>query len=107
MTTSTDIHVGDVGTIFLLNIVDDNVAVDLSGGVSGSNIVLFKKPDGTSIQRQATFNSDGTDGRIKYTSVSGDLDQPGTWYISANVNTLGGKWTATALPFTVRATFTP
>ena len=105
MTTSTDIHVGDIGTVFRLTIVDGGDAVDLSSGSSASNLVLFKKPDGSVLEKQASFYSDGTDGIIQYTSVENDIDQAGTWYIGANVNTSSGQWTATAVQFTVRSTF--
>ena len=103
MATSTDIHINDVGTTFLVTIVDNDIPVDLSSG--SSNLMLFLKPDGTFISRPAVFNTNGTDGVIKYTTVDGDLDQQGYWSLGAVVTTSSGKWTATAVQFMVRSTF--
>jgi hypothetical protein len=106
MSINGDIHVSDVGTVFLVTIMDSSSPVDLSTGVSASNVILFLKPDRTTFSASATFTTDGTDGKIQYiTSSSSILDQSGGWHIGANVNTANGKWTATALPFTVLTTF--
>lgn len=101
-----DIHVADTGTIFKVTITDSGSPVNLSSGISGSNVLLMRKPDGTVLTLPAVFVNDGTDGLIKYTvSASSVLDQSGTWQLSANVNTITGKWTATAVGFTVKPTF--
>lgn len=106
MATLTDIHVGDVGTVFVVTIQDDGVPVDLSTGTSASNIMIFRKPDGEVLRVSTNFYSDGSDGKIKYTvSSSSVIDQYGTWKISANVNTDSGQWTATASDFTVLPVF--
>ena len=105
MAAMTDIHVGDVGTVFIINISDSGKAVDLSGGTSASNVMLFKRPDRTTFNKPAVFDTDGKDGRIKYVSVEGDISMSGVWYISAKVNTEHGQWVATADTFTVHPVF--
>jgi hypothetical protein len=101
-----DIHVADVGTVFRCTITDSGSPVPLNSGISGSNVILFRKPDGTVLSVPAVFESDGSDGIIKYTVTgSSVLDQSGTWQLTANVNTYTGKWTATAVAFTVLTQF--
>jgi len=103
-----DIHMYDVGTVFLITITDSGSPVDISSGTSASNVMLFKKPDGSILTKSASFNTNGVDGIIKYI-VSGSevLDQSGTWQLTANVNTSTGKWTATSVGFTVKPQFQP
>ena len=105
MSAITDIHTGDTGTVFIITISDTGVPVDLSSGTSASNVILFKRPDRTTFNRPAVFDTDGKDGRIKYVSASGDINMPGVWHISARVNTANGQWVATADTFTVHPVF--
>ncbi len=84
---SNEIHVNDIGTVFTLNVYDeDSSAVDLS---SASVDILFKKPDNTLLTQSGTISS-GTGGEVTYTTVSGDLNLHGTWSIQALV-TLGSN----------------
>ena len=46
----------------------------------------MRKPSGTISTKTATFVSDGTDGKIHYTTVAGDLDETGMWKIQARVS---------------------
>lgn len=103
--STSDVHVGDVGTVFLVTILDSGVAVNLSGGYSGSQVIAFRKPGGEIVNKTASFYTNGSDGKIKYTTIAGDIDQAGVWNISAIVIIPEGKWTATSTPFTVKSTF--
>lgn len=78
-----EIHVGDIGTIFLITVNDQDGVVDLTN--VDDMYVLFRKPDDSFIQRTPVFVSTGSDGKIKYVTQSGDLDQYGTWQIQARV----------------------
>ena len=80
---ASQIHVGDVGTQLIGTVKDSGAAVDIS---SASLLQMFiKKPDSTSMTKTASLNSDGTDGKMKYTSVSGDFDQVGVYKIQGKV----------------------
>ncbi len=82
-----EIHVDDIGTIFTVTIVDqDDAVVDIS--LYSPKQLIFTKPDGTRVEQTASFTTDGTDGKIQYTSESGDLDQPGLWQLQGIVSTL-------------------
>ncbi|MAK37644.1 MAG: hypothetical protein CMC15_15910 [Flavobacteriaceae bacterium] len=80
---SSQIHVNDVGTTLIGTVLDSGVAVDIS---SASSIqMLIKKPDQTTLTKTASFNSDGTDGKMKYVTISGDIDQAGNYKIQGKV----------------------
>lgn len=90
----TEIHVGDIGTKLYATIVETiNGVTDV---VDVSNAILKKillwKPDATVIQKDAEFVTDGTDGELVYTTVSGDLNLAGVWKIEAKVQLTNGTW---------------
>jgi hypothetical protein len=73
-----DVHVGDVGTVFRLEVRDqDDAIVDVSGATTMN--ITFKKPSGTTAVKTAVHATDGTDGLIQYITVSGDIDEAGVW----------------------------
>lgn len=49
--------------------------------------LIFTKPDGTEVEKDAAFVTDGSDGKIKYVTVAGDLSPYGTWQCQAYVVT--------------------
>jgi hypothetical protein len=78
-----EIHLNDIGTIFEVTLQDDTVAVDLSTATTLE--MVFLKPSGTKVTQTAALSGDGTDGKIRYVSVSGDLDETGVWDLQAHV----------------------
>lgn len=59
--------------------------------VSSSSAIAFKfeKPDGSILETTGSLYSDGTDGKVDYTTQTGDIDQVGIWKYQVYV-TLGG-----------------
>lgn len=84
MACISEIHVGDVGTIFRVTIKDCDTIVDVS--TVNSKTIYFQKPDSSTLTKAASYYTDGTDGIIQYVTESGDLDQAGTWQIQARVD---------------------
>lgn len=78
-----EVHKGDIGTTFMVTIKDENDTVkDISAYTTRQ--LLFRKPDGSTVlTKTASFYTDGTDGKIYYTTVSGDLDTVGIWRLQA------------------------
>lgn len=74
---ANEIHINDIGTIFTITVKDGSSSVDISS--SSTKQVIIKKPGGAKLTKDAAFVTDGTDGQIKYTIVSGDLDEAGTY----------------------------
>lgn len=80
---ASEIHVNDIGTKFLATIKDDSEVVDVSSAISVT--MMFKKPDDEVVQKAGVFDSDGTDGKIYYSTVVGDLDEAGQYKLQAKV----------------------
>jgi len=91
--TTIYVHNGDVGTIFRLTIKDTaGAAIDVS--TASVKYIYFQDPSGVKTQKTAAFYTDGTDGKIQYTTVAGDIDEVGTWMVQGYVETSLGKfWT--------------
>jgi hypothetical protein len=85
------IHEGDIGTQFRVTVQDCNgTAIDISAATTTT--IIFKKPDGSTLSKAASFVTDGSDGLIQYTSASGDLNTVGSWKIQSFVVTPSGQW---------------
>jgi len=93
-----EVHEGDIGTLFEFEI-NDGAVVDVS--TSTSKTIKFKKPGGSVILRQASFVTNGTDGLLKYTTVVGDIDMTGRWYVQAVITLPGGTWSTDIEDFMV------
>ncbi len=97
-----EVHVGDIGTVFEATITDAGVVVDVSG--ASTKDLNFLKPDGTTtLNKTASFTTDGVDGKIRYTTIAGDLTPAGTWQIQAHVILGGGDWKSDIIEFNVFA----
>jgi hypothetical protein len=94
-----EIHIGDIGTVFEITITDCTAAVDISTATDMS--IVFRKPDGAIVEKTAEFLTDGTDGKLAYTTVDGDIDQKGTWKIQAKVVMPSGAWSSNIDSFKV------
>lgn len=74
----SNIYINDYGTNFIITIYDESSGiVDLSSATS--LLFNFVKPDSTLITKTGSLYTDGTDGIVQYTTVSGDLDTAGNW----------------------------
>jgi hypothetical protein len=77
--SAAEIHKGDVGIRFIVTIYKtDGSLRDVSGFTTKQ--MIFKKPSGTLITKDTSFYTDGTDGKIYYTTDSASvLDEVGNW----------------------------
>jgi hypothetical protein len=81
---ASEIHYGDIGVNFNITVMNGTAVLDVSN--ANSINIIFQKPDNSDLIKTASLITDGTDGNIRYTTVSGDLDQIGTWQIQARVD---------------------
>lgn len=95
-----EIHKNDIGTVFEVTVKDGTDIVDLSSATELE--LLFLKPNGTKLTKTASLVSDGTDGKMQYTTVSGDLNASGTWKLQGHV-VFGstGEWHSDTIVFEV------
>jgi len=75
-----ELRVGAVGAKVVVKVVESGA---VPSGFSGATTLrmVFEAPSGKLFERSAAFDSDGTDGKVKYTTTAGDevLSESGTW----------------------------
>ena len=86
-----EVHVGDIGTVFQVTVKDETGTVVNINSMSTKKIYLTK-PNGDKLTKDAVNVTDGTDGKMKYTAVTSDIDKPGTWSIQGYVSGTTGTW---------------
>ena len=85
---ANEIHKGDIGTQFTVTVQDGTTVVDIS--TASTKQLIFKKPGGTILTKSTSFVTDGTDGKMQYVSVDGDLSDDGVWKMKGKV-IIGGN----------------
>lgn len=94
------IHLNDIGTQFKVTVQDCNsTAIDISDATNTD--IIFKKPDGNTVTKDAGFYTDGSDGIIRYVAVDGDINIIGSWKIQASITTPSGTWSSDFQTFKV------
>lgn len=94
------IRKNDVGVSIIVTVQDsDGAATD----VSDATAILFHflKPDHSELEVAGEFNTDGTDGKVKYVTASGDIDQEGIWGLDVVVTVSSQQFTSDATSFLV------
>lgn len=104
--TDTSVQLGDIGTKFLVTIEEDDSdgiaqPVDVSQATL-KTITIMPEGGSTPITKAASFETDGTDGKIFITSESGDLSTSGSWQIQGRVTLPGGDWRSKVGCFSVK-----
>lgn len=97
--SANEIHVGDIGTIFEVTVMDGAVVVDIS--TASVKQFVFRKPDRTLLTKAALFATDGTDGKLRYTTILNDLDPEGGWQLQVHLTLPTGDWRSDIQSFVV------
>jgi len=96
----TDIHKGDIGTTFILTIMDGAEVVDISG--STTREIYLTDPALSKATHSASLTTDGTDGKMEYaTTAANVLDTTGSWQWQGRVVLPSGDWKTDILTFEV------
>lgn len=89
-----EVHYNDIGTVILVTVNDcvsgTSTTLDLSSAILLE--LIFKSPSGSAVTKSASLYTDGTDGKIFYTSLDGDFNEVGTWRIQAKIGIGGGTF---------------
>lgn len=92
----------DFGWIGRLTLKQDGIVVDISGYPTKEFFLV--DPDGVSSSaKTATFDSDGTDGILKYTILTGEIDAVGDWKVFARIKKANTELTSDPHEFSVKA----
>ena len=98
-----DARRGDIGVRLEVQFVDSvGAAINLSG--ASAKRIHIQKPDGTVLTKDASFTTDGTDGKIYYTTASGDLSTEGDYYMQGYAVYGTNTKTTAAAKFTIGPT---
>ena len=98
-----EVHLNDIGTEFRATLKDqDGVVVDIS--TASTRTMKFRKPTGVTVTKTAALFGTGTDGKMKYLSITGDLDVLGEWRVQGFVAIGAGSWHTDEYRFTVHPT---
>ena len=82
---ATSMQKGDTGIIITFTVYDEDGTTpwDLSGAATTKELILGP-PVGSAKVYDASFTTDGTDGKLQYATVDGDIDVAGIWKIQAS-----------------------
>lgn len=83
-----EIHQYDIGTAIEIEIKDCSGVVNVSSATTKQ--IRFYKPNKERVVQDATFLTDGVDGKIQYIFADGDLDTVGRWRYQAFL-IIGGR----------------
>lgn len=93
--TETKVYVGDVGTVLLVD-----TCVDITLATSAK--LKVRKPDGTLVEwAGAVYDTT----KIRYATVTNDLDQAGSYRIQSYVVMPSGTWRGNTATLVVRNVF--
>jgi hypothetical protein len=96
-----ELFLNDTGVAMILEIRNqDDEIIDISTAVS--KVIKLVKPTGVVLTKTAGFVTDGTDGQIRYLTVSADLDTTGNWKIQGLVEMPDGQQHTTIHGFVVK-----
>lgn len=96
-----NIQVDDFGWVGKLTLKQDGSARDVSTYTTKQ--FIFRDPDGTATTKTADFDTDGSDGILKYTTVDGDIDAAGNWKVAARIKKANVELTSEDHGFPVAA----
>lgn len=86
-------YVNDVGTVFEATIMDAGAVVNIAAATTLQ--LWFRRPDGRVLKKTAVLSTNGTDGKMRYTTVANDLTQAGNWnwqpYVVLGTTTVHGN----------------
>ena len=83
------IRLGDFG-------IDLTVTLEGAGSIDNvlTKSILLTSPLGVTTAYVAEFVTDGTDSKIKYITLDGDIDLKGIWYIKGNITYASASYTS-------------
>lgn len=78
------LYEGAVGVVIEYTVLDSS-GQPLNISAASSKKLIFRKPDRVILEKNADFVTDGSDGKLKYTTVEGDLVPHGNWRAQADI----------------------
>ena len=96
-----EVQLDDIKIRIILTIMEDGEAVDISAATVKQ--IILRSPAGVTTTFTATFLTDGTEGKIYYETVSGDLNVAGLWKTQGKVEVSSGTYRSDIHSFRVHS----
>jgi hypothetical protein len=78
------IKIGDIGTLIRITIKDQaGVVINLSN--ASEKVIKFRSPEQVTYEKTSAFTTDGSDGKIEYELVAGDIIVAGEWRVQCTI----------------------
>lgn len=102
-------HVGDVDTELVAELVacdpdddsDEGTPIDVS--TASVLYIYLTSPAGVTTRKVAVLDTTGTDGKIRYNTVAGDLSAEGIWRMQGYAEVGARKFSGSETTFEVKA----
>ena len=98
----TEFGLGDIGNTLILTVLEDDVAKDISN--ASTKEYFIKRPNEVGVKVTTPFNTNGSDGKLKYVFIAGDLDIVGLYEVQVSLVTPLWTGKSSSFFFTVRET---
>jgi hypothetical protein len=96
----SDIQLYDEGTEFIATVKEDGVAADISQ--ASVKRFIFQRKDKTTLVVNASFVTNGTDGKLHYFSSGSDFGVKGKTLFQVYLEMPSGKWHTSQVDFEVK-----
>ena len=94
------IRKGDIGTAIELLLMEDGLPLPI--GEATKLEIIARKPGDIKVIFPATLSTDGSDGKIRFVTLSeNDLNVSGTWKLQAQVVLPTGSWRSSVVDMQV------
>lgn len=94
-----EVQLDDIKIRVIHTIYEDGAVLDISSATVKQ--IILQTPTGVSTTYTASFVTDGTDGKIYYETVSGELNIAGTWKTQGKIVISGGTYRSPVQSFRV------
>lgn len=94
------ITVEDYGMVGKITIKQNGSVLNISTYTTKQ--FIFLKPSGTTLTVTADFDTDGSNGILKYTFLAGNINEAGQWKVQARIAKTGIEISSEAIPFVVK-----
>ena len=96
---ATIFYLDDTGILFEATLVVEGAPMNLAAATMLQ--FWFCRPDGHVLKKTATLSTNGTDGKMRYTTVANDLTHAGVWQWQPYVVLPSGRMHGAIQTFTV------
>ena len=84
-------YVNDVGAVLEVTVTDADTSAAIDISTATVKQIRLRNPRKTTVTKAASFTTDGTDGKIRYTTDANVLNVEGLWQFQAYIELPAGR----------------